>query len=335
MEKDEFTKFKESKEARSQCESFNSFLDTLREDMNIRSEDVQPSDGFWQHRPTIDFPPRAIRFPDDYNGEKNLNISCTQTDLTATQQKKLVTSWCEILPKLESVKFIWFSSRTTQEMFDTVTKMKNVEGVYIKWSGIKSIENIVNMPNLKYLHIGSTPSLSPLTPISKLNKLEWLELENIKACSDLTFLEGMHHLKGLSIEGDGNSSKYIKARSLEPLENLPNIYWLSLGAFMTEDGSLLPLSKMKSLKYLIISQKYKMEEVARLAGLRPDIECDAFDPISSIYDIGCNKCNERKMVLPTGKGKPFLCTFCETEKIEKHIKKFKSALSEHRFKVKK
>lgn len=321
--KDEFTLFRDKTKAKSSKEVFQGFMDLMNQEMHLRSEDVQPSHGFWYHRPTKNFPPKSIRYPSDYDGSDRINIVCTQTDLKPSEQKKLVKSWCEVLPELDKVEYIWFSSRATQELLNAVCEMKSLKGLYIKWSGIKSINNIVKAKSLRYLHIGSSPSLAPLEPLVQLPSIEWLELENIRACSDLSFTSNLTNLKGLSIAGDGNSIKYLKAKTLEPLTALQNLYWLSLGTFIVEQDGLLPLAKLRKLKYLFISNKYLMEDVAALAGAMPDVECDLFDPVSGVYDFfTCKKCGERKMVLPTGKGKPWMCQSCDAKRIEKHINQF-------------
>lgn len=328
--KDEFTLYREKAKAKSSKEVFQGFMDLMKQEMHLRSEEVRPYHSFWYHRPTRDFPPKSIRYPSEYDGGDRLNISCTQTELKSSEQKRLVKLWCDTLPSLDKVEYIWFSSRTTQELFDAVCEMESLKGLYIKWSGIKSIDRITNSKKLKYLHIGSSPSLSPLEPLDQLPSLEWLELENIRACSDLSFTRNLMSLKGLSIAGDGNSIKYLKAKSLEALTTLQELYWLSLGTFMVEQDGLLPLAKLRKLKYLFISNKYKFEDVAALAGARPYIMCDLFEPVSGIYDfLSCKKCGERKMVLPTGKGKPWMCETCDAKKIEKHVNQFNQIANEY------
>lgn len=327
--KDEFTLYKEKAKLKSSEEIIEGFVSLVEQELHLRSNEVRASDSFWYHRPTKNFPPQTIMYPSEYHGEEYVSIACTQTDLKASEQKKLIKSWCEILPTLEKIKFIWFVSRATQELFDAVCEVKSLKGLYIKWSGIKSIDNIVKMQNLKYLRIGSSPSLSPLEPLNKLPKLEWLELENIRACSDLSFLTKIIGLKGLSIAGDGNSIKYMKAKSLEPLRTLKKLYWLSLGTFMVEDGSLLPLAELKNLKFLIVSNKYKMEEIAKLAGIRPDVDCDLFEPFLKYDFFTCKKCAKNTVVLLTGKGKPWLCLDCDIKRIEKHVKQFNTVSSEY------
>jgi hypothetical protein len=173
--------------------------------------------------------------------------------------------------------------------------------------------------------------LAPLDPLGELPELEWLELENIHATRDLGFLREFTNLKGLTIGGDSNSIKYLKAESLEPLENLRNLYWLSLPTFTTEDGSLMPLAKLGSLKYLSLSNKFKMEEFAKLAGARPDIDCDRLKPVSDILSyFTCKKCGGNKMVLLTGKGKPILCVDCDATRIARHIDAFNEIADQYR-----
>jgi hypothetical protein len=63
------------------------------------------SHSFWSYLSNENHPPQAIQCPDEYDGSESLNLACTQTDLKASQQKKLVREWCEILPSLEKVRF--------------------------------------------------------------------------------------------------------------------------------------------------------------------------------------------------------------------------------------
>jgi len=99
---------------------------------------------------------------------------------------------------------------------------------------------------------------------------------------------------------------------------------------MVEQDGLLPLAKLRKLKYLTISNKYKMEDVAALVGARPDIECDLFKPVSDVVDVfSCKKCGKHTMVLPTGKGKPLMCISCDEKRIKKHINMFNQIANEY------
>ncbi|WP_293726391.1 hypothetical protein, partial [Thiolapillus sp.] len=41
-------------------------------------------------------------------------------------QRKLVESWCEALPGLDKVEFLWLSSRVNQPLFDAACQMKSL-----------------------------------------------------------------------------------------------------------------------------------------------------------------------------------------------------------------
>jgi hypothetical protein len=127
---------------------------------------------FWFHRPSEAHPPPAVRRPEDLKESDRLAISCTQTDLTASQQKALVEEWCQILPKLTNVRLLWFMSRVPQVLFNAACQVPGLEGLYVKWSGIKAVDAILEAESLQYLHIGSSPGIDSLVPVSKCNRLK-------------------------------------------------------------------------------------------------------------------------------------------------------------------
>jgi len=64
-------------------------LDTVRTLTHQSSETVEPWHSYWHHRPTRDFPPKAIRDVEEYTGGERLSLRITQTDLPAKAQKAL------------------------------------------------------------------------------------------------------------------------------------------------------------------------------------------------------------------------------------------------------
>src|SRR5258706_4456735 len=91
---------------------------------------------FWYWRPESNFPPSVVARPEDFVGTDRLNVACTQTALPAREQRALVRAWCDILPSLKGIRFLWFSSRVPQDLFDAACRVAELEGFYIKWSGI-------------------------------------------------------------------------------------------------------------------------------------------------------------------------------------------------------
>mgnify|MGYP002396452061 CR=1 FL=1 len=70
-------------------------------------------------------------------------------------------------------------------MFDAACQMLNLEGLYVKWSGIKSAEAICEAKHLRFFHLGSSPALTSIEPLRFMHMLEWLGLENIKRINNL------------------------------------------------------------------------------------------------------------------------------------------------------
>ena len=317
---DEFTRFREKARAQTSRRLLEEFKERVKQAVHGHGDQAQA--GFWAYRPGHDFPPEAIRHPSEYDGGRHLNLACTQTDLKPSAQRKLVESWCEALPGLDKVEFLWFSSRANQPLFDAACQMKSLEGLYVSWSGIKSLNSIVRLRRLRYLYLGSSPSLASLAPLEEAAPLEWLELENIAACSDLSFLAAHPSLKGLGVSGVEN--KYLNVHSLAPLTHLQALEWASLRLVRIKSGGLWPLARLRRLKYLYLSNKYPMEELAALAGMRPDIQCDLFQPIAPVEYMTCKKCGTHNLVMLTGKGKPCLCPSCDEERLKRHIDAFET-----------
>src|SRR4051794_24552778 len=75
------------------------------------------SDSFWFFRTHEDFPPKkCVTRIADYDGGENLALIITQTGLPPAEQKRLLRQWCELLPTLSKVRYLWFHSKVTQEM---------------------------------------------------------------------------------------------------------------------------------------------------------------------------------------------------------------------------
>ena len=156
-------------------------------------------EGFWYRRPEDQWPPESVRSPDEFEGGARLNVVCTQTELPSSAQRKLVRSWCDVLPTLKGVEYLWFHSRVPQALFDAACAVPNLKGLYVKWSGIKSVASIEKAACLRSLHIGSSAGLQSIDPLARMIGLRWLGLENIKRVSCLEPLASLTRLKGLGL----------------------------------------------------------------------------------------------------------------------------------------
>lgn len=119
--------------------------------------------------------PRSIRAPEEWTGGEFLAIACTQTELPARQQRALVQAWCEALPTLNGVRWLWFNSRVPQELFDAACRLPALEGQWLKWNGMQDMAAAEGHATLSHLHLGESARLAPL---AALTGLRWLGLPN-------------------------------------------------------------------------------------------------------------------------------------------------------------
>jgi hypothetical protein len=296
----------------------------IKEIQAREAAEVKPWHSFWYQRPAKNFPPPGTKLPEQYDGSDRLLVSCTQTDLKPREQRKRVERWCEALPSLEHVKFLWFHSKVLPEMFEAACQMPNLAGLYVDWSSIESLEPLADRSSLRYLRLGSSPGVLSLKPLATLTQLRWLELENLKRITDIADIGQLRNLIGFGLDGAEGSGHTV--RTWQPLQGLTSLTWLKLGAVQVADGSLRPLGGLTQLKWLGLARRYAMEEFAWLSSRLPTTDCSWFHPFKDT-SIACPDCKAEKLVFVTGKGKPKLCPTCDSSKLSKCVEEFQRAKS--------
>lgn len=234
----------------------------------MTAEQIQHS--FWAYRPEMNFLPEAVHYPDEFDGRSRLNLVCTQLDLSSYQQKKLVDDWCQLLPKLTLFKYLWFSSRTNQAMFEATCKISTLEGLYIDWRGIKDLSPLTNLRDLKYLHIGSSPFVGSILPLKSMDQLVVLHIENFKPILDLHPLGAMINLEGLAVWGSTWTTQTVD--SLAPLSSLNNFQYAYLENLKSLENSLLTLLELKQLVNLVIGYHWSKNEMRLLKENLPELQ---------------------------------------------------------------
>lgn len=280
---------------------------------------------YWARSPQRELEPRALRNPEDYRGEERLSISCTQTELSATEQRKLVEKWSEALPGFTRVRWLYFNSKMPQQLFNAACDLPLLEGMYIKWSGITDLSPVAQCKALRYLHIGSSASIVSIRPLATLTQLKWLQVDNVKAATSLEPLSSLVGLEGLGFTGA--EFKNFKVESFAPLSGLTQLQWLHLGAVHTEDLSLRCLIGLKNLKFLGVGNFFPVEEFARLSLHFDTSVCEWAQPYvkshSSVFP--CRKCKKNWRVMTSGKGGRLLCPTCDSLELARRVIRFMSA----------
>jgi Leucine-rich repeat (LRR) protein len=218
--------------------------------------------GVWYWDRPTEWPPEAITFFENYDSKEKLNLNITQLNTSPGEQKKIVKKWCDELPKLTTVKYLWFCSRVNQEMFEAACEMKNLKGLYIKWSGIKNIDSLKKLKQLDHLHIGSSGQIEDIKVFNDINWLTTLNLEQLNKITDFTDINGMTNLQGLGIDGSIWTTQKIE--TLKPLENLTNLKYLTLTNTRILDKSFDPILKLKDLVRFNSSWNYPESEFDKL-----------------------------------------------------------------------
>ena len=236
--------------------------------MDLTQRDIDQ--GYWYYKPEKQFPPTSITFPNEYDGNQHLNVVCTQTDLPASRQRKLVKEWCQTFSRLESVQILWLNSKVNQELFEAVCKMKNLIGLNIKWSAIKRIDSIQGMKNLRYLNLGGSSQVESIGCLGDMKDLVWLEVDNLKKITDISPLSNLSRLRGLSLEGSMWTTQIVD--SLTPIGQLTNLEFLSIANLKAKDKTLMPLLNLKKLKTLHLAKWWPKSEISILKKEMPGLK---------------------------------------------------------------
>lgn len=202
--------------------------------------------GFWLLDKRNDFPPDSITYPNEYKRTKRASIACTQLpEVKPSEQKKLVKQWTQFLPTCQEIEMPWFPTQISQELFDSACMLRNLEGLNIKWSSIKSLDKITELQSLKYLRIGNSAKIESISPLTSLKNIEVLVIENFKKITDFSALAAIPNLKFLTIEG-GMYTKQ-KVDSFEFVCELKNLIYFSTTMISCKDKKIDPILKLKNL----------------------------------------------------------------------------------------
>ncbi len=237
--------------------------------MPIEFTERDYKEGYWYYRPGEAFPPPGLSDPDKYSGEGRLSITGAPS-ISSKDQAKLTKRWIQVLPSLVNVRILWVSDKVSQVMFEAICGMHGLEALWLKWSGIKSIESVLKLKQLQSLHIGSSSQLQSVTPLTQLKQLRWLELENIKHIQDISPIGECTQLLGLGIDGSMWTTQKIK--SLGPLGNLGELRYLSITNLRSEDKTLKPIYRLRNLQRFHAAKWWEPVEIEELKRINLRLE---------------------------------------------------------------
>lgn len=121
----------------------------------------------------------------------------------------------------------------------------------------------------------------------------------------------------LQLGGDDNNT--LKLENLESLKYLHRLVYLDLSHIKVLDDSLWPISKLRGLKELVISNQFPTEEFAKLSVVLPDTKCDKFSAFVRLPPLV-----DGSDIMVIGKRKPFLNSKKESAKMKKYEDRFQA-----------
>ena len=199
----------------------------------------------------------------EYKGSNELRLYITQlTDRTSYQQSKLVKEWCKVLPTFTSIEHLWLPSRVNQIIFDAICELPNLKTLWIKWSGIKRINNIENLNKLEHLHIGSSSKIESIEPLSSLKSLITLETEQLNKISNFESIGNLTQLEGLGIDGSIWGTQKIE--SLDFIRQLTELKYFTMTNSRLVSKSFEPLLALDKLVRFNSSWNYPAKEFEKL-----------------------------------------------------------------------
>ena len=206
--------------------------------------------------------------PEMFSHLDSLYLRCTQTRLPAAAQRKLVKTWCELIPTL-NVTSLTLATKTNQQLVNAACQLSNLVNFRIGWGGAKTLEPITNLRNLTSLEINSTPSLTGLDALRSLKNLRKLKIENVKEAQDLKFISGMENLTDFGICGSMWTDQRVD--NLWPVAKIQGLETLRLIATRILHDGLAPIHGMPNLKELQASFYYSASELAALRSSTPSL----------------------------------------------------------------
>lgn len=297
----------------------------LRTMSGYLDDDNRYEPSFWNTLARSGAQPKSIQAPQDFTGGDAIAIACTQLDMPARQQQRLVDAWCEFIPTLQGVRRLWFTSRTSQAMFEAACRLPTLESLWVKWSGIRDLAPLAQLPRLQHLHLGQSGAVESLAPLAGLQGLRWLQVEGTTKAPTIEPLGALTQLEGLGFVG--SDGKAITLPNLAPLSALTALTWLHLGALRVADGSLRPLAALQGLRWLGLPNWFAMPEYAWLAARLPGTRCDLLQPFMRFHAsvFRCPACKTHGRVMTCGKGSKLLCPNCDTSRLARTVFDFEKA----------
>jgi len=222
----------------------------------------------------------------------------------------------ERLKSFSNLTKLWIYT-VNQNEFDTILSLVNPKMLHIYELRVDNLSIISSLKEVEVLALEWNTKAKSLWDLSKNTSLKSLSITDFSKLTDINPLQKNTSLELLQLSGGIWNS--LNLNTLQPLRYLKNLKFLGLSNIRVKDESLEPISDLKGLQELEISNQFPTEEYARLSVTLPNTKCDCFKPY-----IFLSSPIEDKEVMVVGKRKPFLNSKVAVKKLQKYEEQFKA-----------
>ncbi|MFJ7753439.1 leucine-rich repeat domain-containing protein [Peribacillus muralis] len=222
----------------------------------------------------------------------------------------------EKLEDFQHLEKVWLF-KVNQAEFDLIFSFIRPKILYIYEMKVERLASIEQLSSTEQIHMCWNTKADKLWDLSKNAALKTLSIEDFKKLNSVYELQYNTAIESLRLSGGVWNTLSID--TLEPLKGMTRLNSLSLLNIRVRDESLEPLTQIKSLSNLTLSNQFPTEEYAKLSIALADTKCDYFQPYVVLDDT-----IDGKDIMVIGKRKPFLNSVADKKKLEKYTSQFKA-----------
>lgn len=240
------------------------------------------------------------------------DVDISSTELLIRGKSKNI----ERLKLFSNLTKLWIYT-VNQKEINAILNLVNPKLLHIYEMRVEDLSVISSLTNVEVLGLEWNTKANSLWDLTNNTSLKSLSIKDFSKLNDISPLQNNKSLEILDLSGGISNS--LKLNSLEPLRSISNLKYLGLSNIKVLDESLQPISEIKGLQELDISNQFPTEEYAKLSVKLPNTKCNHFQPyINLTSPLG------DKDVMVVGKRKPFLNSKVDVKRLQKYEEQFKA-----------
>ena len=228
----------------------------------------------------------------------------------------------KILKGVKGLDYLYLNNGKIDLLYSLSNLNPNLTALYLYNFQVKDLQPLEQLTKIKYFIFDWDSKATQLWDVSCMKSLKGL---SIKDCRHVTSIGQVGGALLEELELCGGMWNRFSIDSLTPLKKLNKLKYLYLSNIKVLKEGLSPLKSLKGLKNLEVSNQFATQDYAELSVHLKNTKCSSFSPwIKLDHPIG------EKDIMVTGKGKPFLNSIKDAER----IRKFEADFREYQLSVK-